>query len=160
MFGTIVFWLGLVASLGIGFVYFRDLGDVSQMILRVKRSNMVRFIRYEYQLIAAGLAAAAVMAIAHLGFGAGPAWAFWLGLALVVILYGFPWVWVHLGLRNQIDSAKFYSIEEARKYLNPAESVVVIEKDGVARAHPDHQLMRPHLAGNDEGLAGENVVMT
>ena len=74
-------------------------------------------------------------------------------------------VWLSLGLgppgfAQPNDSAKFYPIEEARKYLNPAESVVVIEKDGVARAHPDHQLMRPHLAGNDEGLAGENVVMT
>lgn len=160
MLATAFFWLGFAASIGIGFVYFRDLGDVSQMILKVKRSNMVRFIRHEYQLIGAGLAAAAVMAVAHLGFGAGPAWIFWLALVLVIILYGFPWIWVHLGLRNQMDSAKFYSIEEAWKYINPAESVVVIEKDGVARAHPDHQLMRPHLAGNDEGLAGENVVMT
>ena len=38
--------------------------------------------------------------------------------------------------------------------------MVVIEKDGVARAHPQAQLMRPHLAGNEEGLDGENVVMT
>ncbi len=160
MIGTILFWLGLVASIGIGFVYFRDLGDVSQMILKVKRSDMVRFIHYEYRLIGAGLAAGAVMAMKHLGLGAGPAWVLWLGLALVVILYGFPWVWVHLGLRNQMDSAKLFPIDEARKDLNPADTVLVIEKDGVARAHPDHQLMRPHLAGDDEGLAGENVVMT
>ena len=44
MLGNIVFWLGLAVSLAIGFVYFRDLGDVSQMLLRVKRENMMRFL--------------------------------------------------------------------------------------------------------------------
>jgi hypothetical protein len=121
---------------------------------------MVRFIRNEYKWIGAGLAAAAVMTVMHLAFGGGPAWAFWVGLVLVAVLYGFPWVWVHLGLRNQIDSAKFYPIDEARKYVAPGSPVIVMERNGKARAHPDHELMRPHLAGNEEGLDGENVVMT
>ena len=155
-----LFWLGLVISAAIGFLYFRDLGDISQMILKVKRENMVRFIRYEYRLIAAGLAAAAIMAFAHLSMGGGPAPVFWIAVIGILFLYAFPYVWVHLGLRNQRNSAKYYSIEEAKSLVSPSNSVVVIEKDGVARAHPDSQIMRPHLAGNDEGLAGENVVMT
>jgi hypothetical protein len=157
---TLLFWLGMVASLVIGAVYFRDLGDVSQMILKVKRKNMIRFIRHEYTLIGIGLAAALVMAIAHLGFAAGPDWLFWTALVLVAFLYGFPWIWVHLGLRNQAGSAKFFSIEEAKKHLAPASQVLVIENNGKARAHPDYEMMRPHLAGNDDGLDGENVVMT
>ena len=156
----ILFWLGLVLSLGIGLVYFRDLGDVSQMVLKVKRHNMVRFIRNENRLIVTGLVAAVVMTISHLLFGAGPGWLFWIVLLLVVFLYGFTWVWVHLGLRNQRDDARFYSIEEAKKYVAPASSVLVIENNGKARAHPDYEMMRPHLAGNDKGLDGENVVMT
>jgi len=160
MIWNLFFWLGLALSLGIGFVYFRDLGDVSQMFLKVKRGNMIRFIRNEYRFLATGLVAAVVMAVAHLGFGAGPDWLFWATLALIAILYGFPWVWVHLGLRNQIDSARFYSIDEAKKYVAPASQVLVIEKNGKARAHPDYELLRPHLAGNDDGLDGENVVMT
>mgnify|MGYP000063656779 CR=1 FL=1 len=36
----------------------------------------------------------------------------------------------------------------------------VVDADGVARAHPDNQILRPHLAGNEEGLNGEKVVMT
>ena len=36
----------------------------------------------------------------------------------------------------------------------------MIEKDGVVRAHPGSQILRPHLAGNCEGLNHENVVMT
>jgi len=61
---------------------------------------------------------------------------------------------------NQLSTAKYYSSEEAKELDSPSSSVVVIEKDGVARAHPDSQIIRPHLAGNKEGLKGENVVMT
>ena len=44
--------------------------------------------------------------------------------------------------------------------MAPASEVLVIENGGRARAHPDYEMMRPHLAGNDAGLNGENVVMT
>ena len=107
MIGTLFFWIGLAVSLGIGFVYFRDLGDVSQMVLKVKRENMVRVIRHEGRFVAVGLAGAAVMAAAHAGAGAGPSFAFWLAAALTAFLYGFPWIWVHLGLRNQMDDATY-----------------------------------------------------
>jgi hypothetical protein len=157
---TFVFWLSLAGSLAVGFVYFRDLGDVSQMVLKVKRANMIRFIRNEYRFLAVGLAAGIVMVLTHLISGAGSDWAFWTGLVLIVFLYGFPWVWVHVGLRNQKNDAKYFSVEEAAKFVGPSNSVMVIENDGVARAHPDAELMRPHLAGNAQGLAGENVVMT
>ncbi len=160
MLWQLLFWSGLILSLGIGLVYFRDLGDVSQMVLKVKRKNMIRFIRNEYRFLVTGLVAALVMATAHLGFEVGPGWLFWTALILILFLYGFPWVWVHLGLRNQSDTARFYSIEEAKKYIAPASSVIIIENDGKARAHSDYELMRPHLAGNEDGLGGENVVMT
>lgn len=160
MIWDILFWASLALSLGIGFIYFRDLGDVSQMLLKVKRERMIRFIRNEYKLIGTGLTSAVVMVAIHLLFGSGPTWVFLIALLLVAFLYGFPWVWVHLGLRNQIANAKFYSIEEAKKFVAPASQVLVIENDGKARAHPDYEMMRPHIAGNDEGLNGENVVMT
>ena len=57
MFWTLIFWLGLVVSVVIGAAYFRDLGDVSQMVLKVKRANMIRFIRNEYRVVGAGLGA-------------------------------------------------------------------------------------------------------
>ncbi len=160
MFGNILFWLGLTVSLVIGLLYFRDLGDVSQMLIRVKRKNMLRFIRNEYRLLAIGLGALALMTIVHLGLGAGSLGFWWAAILLCAVLYGFPYIWVHVGLRNQKESARYYSIEEAREYVSPSSQVIVIENNGVARAHPQAQLMRPHLAGNDEGLDGENVVMT
>jgi hypothetical protein len=100
------------------------------------------------------------MALAYFALDGGTAWLFWPALLLVGVLYGFPWIYVHLGLRNQMSTAKYYSIDEAKELVSPSSSVVVIEKDGVARAHPDSQILRPHLAGNKEGLNGENVVMT
>ena len=160
MIGIIMFWLGLVVSLTIGFEYFRDLGDVVQMVMKVKRENTIRFIRNEKKLLGVGLIAAAIMVTAHLYMGAGPRWAFWTAIALLLIFYGFTYVWVHFALRNQANSAQFVSISDASRHMNPAASVIVIENNGVARAHSDHELMQPHLAGNEEGLDGENVIMT
>jgi hypothetical protein len=121
---------------------------------------MLRFIRNEYRLIAIGLAALSLMTIVHFGFGVGSRGVWWAALLLCVVLYGFPYIWVHVGLRNQKDSARYYSIEEAKEYVSPSNQVIVIENNGTARAHPQAQLLRPHLAGNDDGLNGENVVMT
>ncbi len=160
MIGLLLFALGLIGSLGIGFIYFRDLGDVSQMLLKVKRENMVRFIRHEYRLIAIGLGAFAVATLVHFILGAGPFWLWLVSAVLVLFFYGFPYVWVHLGLRNQLNTAQYFHIDEARKYVGPTAPVMVIDNNGHARAHPDAQIMRPHLAGNEKGLGGEDVVMT
>ncbi|CUH45521.1 DUF3179 domain-containing (seleno)protein [Ruegeria atlantica] len=160
MAGNIIFALGLVVSLGIGFVYFRDLGDISQMVLKVKRKNMIRFIRHEYRLIAVGLSGFAVATLAHFILGGGPFWLWLIAALLVLVLYGFPYVWVHLGLRNQLNTAAFFPIAEAQKFIGPTAPVIVIENNGHARAHPDAQIMRPHLAGNADGLGGEDIVMT
>ncbi len=160
MLGNLLFLIGFIVSLGIGFFYFRDLGDVSQMVLKVKRENMLRFIRHEYQFLAVGLGAVALMAIAHFAMGGGISWMFWTAFILSAFFYGFTYIYVHMGLRNQMTTAKYYNIDEAKELISPSSSVVVIEKDGVARAHPDSQILRPHLAGNEEGLNGEDVVMT
>jgi hypothetical protein len=160
MFENILFAISLVVALTIGYLYFRDLGDVSQMLISVKRENMIRFIRNEYRLLAIGLGATALMAISYFVLGGGTGWLFWAVLAILLVLYAFPWIWVHVGLRNQRQSAKYYSIEEAREIISPGSSMLVIENNGIARAHPDSHLLRPHLAGNDDGLDGENVIMT
>ncbi|PRY24436.1 uncharacterized protein DUF3179 [Aliiruegeria haliotis] len=163
MLGNTLFYLGLAVSLTIGFMYFRDLGDVSQMVLKVERKNMVRFIKNEKKYITAGMIALAMMLVGH-WMGGGPGWLYVLGVPavtlLIIFLYVFPWVWVHVGLRNQQDTARYYSIEEAKEWVGPSAPVVVIENNGHARAHPDSQIMRPHLAGNDNGLGGKDIVMT
>ncbi len=156
---NILFFSGLAVSLAIGFLYFRDLGDVSQMVLKTKRENTVRFMKYEYKLLATGLLAMVVMAVGF-AMGGGLAWVFWGALVLSAFFFGFTWVWVHVGLRNQKNTAQYYPIEVARDYINPSASVMVVVNNGHARAHSDAQMMRPHLAGNEKGLDGEDVVMT
>jgi hypothetical protein len=155
-----LFWLGFIASAVIGFLYFRDLGDITQMVLKVRRENMVRFIRNEYRLLGLGIAGLILMIVMHLVFGASSPWVFWPAAIITIVLLGFPWVWIHVGMRNQQRSARYYSIDEAEEFVSPHSSVVAIENDGIARAYPDIQIMRPHLAGDEEGLAGEDVVMT
>lgn len=160
LFGNLLFYVGLAVSLVIGLLYFRDLGDVTQMVLTVKRENMARFIRNEHRFLAVGLSAAVVMTLAHFAFGSGPFWLWLVSILLIAFLYAFPYVWVHVGLRNQKNSAKYLPVRDAMEWVSPSSPVLVIENNGVARAHPDAQIMRPHLAGNREGLDGENVIMT
>ena len=80
----VVNWLSLAVMLVISVMYFRDLGDVTQMILKVKRENMTRLIRNEKQFVMAGLAAAAVMVVGYL-MGGGTAWLFWISLAVLML---------------------------------------------------------------------------
>jgi len=157
---TSLYWISLAISGYIGYIYFRDLGDVTQMVMKVKRSNMLWFIRHEYKVIFPGIAAGILGAVLHFTTGAGGPISFWIIMAVLVIFYGFTWVWVHIGLREQQSKAVFASIKEAKEYVSPEDSVIVIENNGHARAHPDYELWRPHLAGNDEGLGGENVIIT
>ena len=157
---SILFYLSTVISLTVALLYFRDLGDIPQLFMKTKRSNVDRFIRNEYRFIAIGLGAWVVSAILHIGFGAGSGWVFWIATVLALGLVAFTWIYVHLGLRNQKETAKFYSIEEAKEFVSPTTQVIVLENNGVARAHPQPQIMRPHLVGTEDGLDGANVVMT
>jgi hypothetical protein len=157
---TVLYWFTLCISAYIGWIYFRDLGDVSQLYFKVKRKNMLWFIRHEYKVILPGIFLGIISSFLHFWAGVGEPISFWVISGLIVFFYVFTWVWVHVGLKHQKDTATFYSIEEAKKYVAPEDSVIVIENKGHARAHPDYEMWRPHLAGNDEGLAGENVIMT
>ena len=155
-----LYWLLMVAGTIASFRYFRDLGDVTQLVATVTRRNMVFAIRNEYKLIAAGLGLVGAAAVLDFWYevGLGPSTAI---LVLANLFFvGFPWLWLHIGLRNQQSSANYYSIEEARRYVRPDDSVIVIENNGEARAHPDFHIKRPHLAGTPEGLGGENIIMT
>jgi len=160
MFAELLFYLGTVVSLAIALFYFRDLGDIPQLFMKTKRTNVDRFIRNEYRFLAIGFGAWLVSAIAYFGFDAGNGWIFWIATLITLALIAFTWIYVHLGLRNQKDKAQYYSIEEAKEFVSPTTQVIVLEKNGFARAHPQPQLMRPHLAGSKDGLDGEDVVMT
>ena len=156
----LLYWIGLLTGTYVAFIYFRDLGDITQTILDVSRDDMVRAIRNENRLVATALLGCGLSLYLHVQHGAGFSWLTWLVLPVSLFMVGFPWIWLHIGLRNQQSTATYYSIEEARAYLRPDESVIVIENNGQARAHSDYHIKRPHLAGSSEGLGGKNVILT
>ena len=156
----LIHWVALAVATYAAFIYFRDLGDITQVILDVSRKNMLKAIRNENKLVATGLIGTALAVALHSLYGAGIAWVTVTLCAANLFMVGFPWIWLHVGLRNQQKSATYYSVQEARDFLRGDESVIVIENNGEARAHSDYHIKRPHLAGSPEGLDGENVILT
>ncbi len=64
----------------------------------------------------------------------------------------------YLMFRPQQRGAKYISVNEARKYLTPANRVMVVEVNGDARAFFHDWIARPHIAGDIIG--GQEVVLT
>ena len=157
---VVLYWVCLALATIIGFGYFRDLGDITQKIFNVKRRNMYRAIKHEYKIIGGVLLLLVLVGTLHFHFGIGPRWLTLLAIGLNLFFLIYPYVWVHVGLRNQQNTAKYYSPEEAKCYVRPETQVIVINNGEHARAHPPLQIGRPHLAGTPEGLGGENVIMS
>ncbi|MEZ9783351.1 DUF3179 domain-containing (seleno)protein [Vibrio breoganii] len=160
MLTEILFWVALIPATITAFIYFRDLGDITQSFLPVKRKDMMFAIRHEKKMILIGIIGTLAALYLHLTQGVGSKWVIYILTPINLFCSCFPYIWLYGGLRNQQSRAKYYSIEEARNYVRPDESVIVLENNGHARAHSDYHIKRPHLAGNDEGLGGENVIIT
>ncbi|MDC1322044.1 DUF3179 domain-containing protein [Pseudomonadales bacterium] len=155
-----LYWTLMAIATFTSFRYFRDLGDITQAFMKVTRKNMLFAIRYEHQIIVVSLVA--VGAATWIGYRFAVGWGSSTTILLTVNLFfiGFPYLWVHFGLRNQQASATYYSIDEARNFVRPEDSVIVLVNNGQARAHPDYHIKRPHLAGTPEGLGGDDIIMT
>jgi len=149
----ILHWALLVGSLGAAFIYFRDLGDITQALMPVERRNMAFAIRHEVHLIGVSAGCVGAAIVTYLFFGAGNGYALLFGGFLVGGMIGFPWVWLHVGFRNQQHGAQFYPIEGAKTHVRPEESVLVCEHKEGARAYPDFHMKRPHIAGKEDGDA-------
>lgn len=160
MLAEILHWTLLVTGIALSLRYFRDMGDITQAVFNVQRRNIIFAIRNEGRLIVVALACLAGAATLGIGFEAGirAIWssAFFLGAFLI----SWPWIWIHVGLRNQQKTARYFPIAEARNFIRPETSVFVVENNGEARAHTDFQMGRPHIAGTPEGLGGDEIIMT
>jgi hypothetical protein len=156
----VLHWGALLVATGFAYTYFRDLGDVTQALMTVERKNMIRASRNENTMIVTALGGTAIAAVLHFWQGVGIDWVFNTLAIANIAMIGIVWGWLHIGLRNQQNHATFYSIEEADDWVRGDESVIVLENNGEARAHPDYHIKRPHLAGTPEGLGGENVILT
>jgi hypothetical protein len=155
-----LFWVAMaIAQVG-AFYLFKDLADVSQWVLQTPR-EITMSVWYNRHVIAfTSLLCLAVGLVMWWRFR-GPIKGRWvIALSLVFAFHWYSgYINPHVMMRERQHEGVFLSVEEAAKYLDADESVIVIDIDGQARAHSDRQLLRPHVAGNGQ-LGGENVIMT
>jgi Protein of unknown function (DUF3179) len=153
-------WAALTLCLWPSYLVFRDLADISQFWLETERKVVMNtwYRRHLYLFLSALGAALAIYT--HLEFGAGYLYvtAAVIGITIIHILGGYfnpGWM-----MRSAQHNSTFVPVKEAENFIPKDYEVLVIEKDGIARAHTDYELWRPHIVGNEDGLNGENVVMT
>lgn len=156
----LIFWLGLAVACYFSFLLFRDLADISQWWYQTPREEVFKTWYHRKPFLILSIVGMALPIIAYTQFSAGtlivlvPAVVF----CVICIFAGYfnpGWM-----MRSMQHNATFVSIEEAKKFVTRDYEVIVIEKDGIARAHTDYELWRPHVVGNEQGLNGENVVLT
>jgi hypothetical protein len=106
--------VALIVATVASFLFFRDLGDITQAFLPVKRKGMIFAIRHEKLMISIGLVGSFVAIVTTEIYGAGYKNLTYVLAAINIFSVGFPYVWLHFGLRNQQDHAKNYSNDEAK----------------------------------------------
>jgi hypothetical protein len=156
----IAFWVSMAIAILISGYIFKDLADISQWIMQSDRSTTM-WVWYNRNILATiallALAVAIVIKFMHRTVTGNKV------MTLLIILFAFQFysgfINPHIMMRERNDDGHFVSVEEARKYYQPDESVIVIEINGEVRGHSDAQLLRPHVAGKGT-LGGEKVVMT
>ena len=157
---NVVHWSALVAVLLVSFRLFRDLADLSQWILQVSRDKTMWTFYHRNILAAAAVVAWVAAFLTWWLVGAGLSWVFWIVTGFAAFMYYSGYINPHIMMRAQQKTARYFSIEEAKKRVKPETSLIVIEAHGEVRGHPDYHLLRPHVAGTEDGLGGEDVVMT
>ncbi len=147
---TVVHWAALGCGVVLAFRYFRALGDVTQAVFNVQRAELISAAEDEGRTLAliAGCAAASVMT--HIA-GAGDGWVVIGALALMILCTAFPWLWVHVGLRGQQTSARYFDVQVAASALADDDEVLVVEAAGQTWAFADREIRRPHVAGVGAG---------
>ena len=157
---SLQFWASMLTALIISGYLFKDLADISQWIIQSERATTL-WVWYNRNVLAVASLIALTVAFLIKFYHRtviGPK-----ALALLTLLFAFQFysgfINPHLMMRERQHDGLFVSVIEAQKYLEPDESVIVLEINGHARAHADAHLLRPHVAGYGD-LGGENVVMT
>ncbi|MCG7585464.1 DUF3179 domain-containing (seleno)protein [Photobacterium sp. OFAV2-7] len=156
----IIFWVSMLIAQVIGAYLFKDLADISQWVVQSPRETTIWVWNNRWMLTLVGFATIAITSFLKYKQRDIVGNKTYISLT---VLFAFTFfcgmINPHIMMRARMDNGVFVSIEEAKKYVKPYESVIVLEINGKARAHSDKQLLRPHVAGNGE-LGGENVVMT
>ncbi|WP_299794915.1 DUF3179 domain-containing (seleno)protein [uncultured Shewanella sp.] len=154
------FWVAMLAAQILSALLFKDLADISQWVIQSPREGTmwVWYNRWPIAITAVvAFGIASYFKLCQRNIVSNNTFIFLLCLFSFTFYSGM--INPHIMMRARMDDGVFLSVAQAAKYVEPTESVIVLEINGKARAHSDKQLLRPHVAGNGK-LGGENVVMT
>ena len=156
----IVFWSGMLTALAGSFLIFKDLADISQWVIQSPRETTmaVWYNRVPITIVSivALVIGSAVWFRTHVSVG----WKLYTTMVLVIVGFLFSGIInPYIMMRPRYENSVWVDIEQAKRYIAASESVIVYEIDGVARAHADLQVLRPHVAGA-EPVNDQEVVMT
>lgn len=159
---NILFWSSLVLCMGCSIQIFWNLSDFSQL-LNIRFFPRSTFMKtwYNRKLLKYGTLVGATVAIG-INYTAGV-----IAMPILVAILVIAFIFYYAGIINpkymmpsQQHNGTFVSIKEASKKVRPSNEVMVIVNNGHARAHPDFEMWRPHIAGDKKGLGGEDIIMT
>ncbi len=153
-------WVALLSSAFLSFRLFRDLADLSQWVVRTSRAQTMSTFYERHRLAALTVALWLVALLTWWVGGAGSTPIFVIVSLVVALAFFSGYVNPPIMMRAQQKTARYFGLQEAKRRLTPDTSLIVIEANGIARGHPDDHILRPHVAGTEDGLGGENVVMT
>lgn len=156
----VMFWSGLGLALWFSWVLFRDLADVPQLVIPIPRERAIQSWYRRHRLSLLTMLGLVIAAVGHWVYGAGNSVALWGMGGAALLLWFCGYIHPHIMMRPQQQRANFVSVGEARSRLRSDTCMVVVENNGVARAHAECEIFRPHVVGTPDGLGGENVVMT
>ena len=143
----VIHWSALLTGCVLAFRYFRAMGDVTQVLFNVTRDELLHAAQHEPRTLAIAAGCATVALASHISTGVGDgAWITGL-LAATGVMIAFPWLWVHVGLRDQQSNARYFDINQASALLADDDSVLVVTAQGQSWAFPDREISRPHIAG-------------
>ncbi|MDJ0812294.1 MAG: DUF3179 domain-containing (seleno)protein [Woeseiaceae bacterium] len=156
----IAFWAFMLTGLGLAFFLFKDLADISQWVIQSARETTMTVWYQRVPITIASFIAIVAASVIWIRTRAGAGTKGF--VALLIIYVGFVFSGMinpYIMMRPRQDDGVFVSVAEATRYVRPDESVIVYEIDGLARAHPDVQVLRPHVA-SAEPVNDQDVVMT
>ncbi len=160
LLAKVVFWSSMLIALAGSFFIFKDLADVSQWVVQSARETTMTVWYNRIPIALVSIVAFVIGSVVWFRTRVSIGWKAYTTIALVVGGFLFSgMINPHIMMRPRQDNSVWVTVEQAKRYIRADESVIVYEIDGVARAHADQQVLRPHVAGA-EPVNDQEVVMT
>jgi hypothetical protein len=157
---NIIHWVTLGLTFYLGLRLFRDLADVSQWFVRTSRKMTMDTFYNRHKLAGLIVVSISISALTMWTNGVGNIWAFSVIGILSFFLFFTGYINPRFMMRSQQNGGCYYTINDAKDVLTNDTSLIVMEVGGVAKAHPDEHVLRPHVVSSKEAPDDEDIVMT